>query len=57
MATGRQLAVGTDFRIVAKGLRNPYRFAVHPVNGDLYIGDVGSDHFEEVISNSWHVLS
>lgn len=37
-----------DFRIVAKGLRNPFRFAVHPVNGDLYIGDVGSEIAEEV---------
>jgi hypothetical protein len=38
-----------DFRIVAKGLRNPFRFAVHPINGDLYIGDVGSEIAEEVM--------
>ena len=25
----------------AWGLRNPYRFAIDPANGDVYIGDVG----------------
>ncbi|CAM9573515.1 unnamed protein product, partial [Phaeothamnion confervicola] len=36
------LILGTDYFIIAKGLRNPYRFTVHPVSGDIYIGDVGS---------------
>jgi glucose/arabinose dehydrogenase len=34
--------------IWAFGLRNPWRFAFDPVTGDLYIGDVGQDSFEEV---------
>jgi glucose/arabinose dehydrogenase len=34
--------------IWAYGLRNPWRFAFDPVNGDLYIGDVGQNAWEEV---------
>ena len=34
--------------IWAKGLRNPWRFAFDPVGGDLYIGDVGQNIWEEV---------
>jgi glucose/arabinose dehydrogenase len=34
--------------IWAFGLRNPWRFAFDPATGDLYIGDVGQDAFEEV---------
>ena len=30
------------------GLRNPYRFAFDQCNGDVYIGDVGQNAFEEV---------
>jgi glucose/arabinose dehydrogenase len=30
------------------GLRNPWRFAFDPCNGDLYIGDVGQYAWEEV---------
>jgi len=30
------------------GLRNPYRFSFDQANGDLWIGDVGQDRFEEV---------
>lgn len=34
--------------IWAKGLRNPYRFAFDPLNGDLYVADVGQNDWEEV---------
>jgi len=30
------------------GLRNPFRFGFDQCNGDLYIGDVGQDEYEEV---------
>ena len=35
-------------RIWASGLRNPYRFAVDPVTGHLWIGDVGEARYEEL---------
>jgi len=34
--------------IVALGLRNPWRFSFDRANGDLYIGDVGQLHSEEI---------
>lgn len=34
--------------IWALGLRNPWQFAFDPLNGDLYIADVGQDLWEEV---------
>ncbi len=34
--------------IWAKGLRNPWRFSFDAASGDLYIGDVGQNAFEEV---------
>ncbi len=34
--------------IVALGLRNPWRFAFDQQTGDIFIGDVGFDKFEEV---------
>ena len=34
-------------KIYSYGLRNPYRFAVHPTTGEPYIGDVGWGDWEE----------
>lgn len=34
--------------IWAKGLRNPYTFAVQPVTGKLHINDVGEQRWEEI---------
>jgi glucose/arabinose dehydrogenase len=39
---------GTPFETVAYGLRHPWRFSFDRANGDLYIGDVGQDSFEEI---------
>ncbi len=38
---------GAD-RLVAIGLRNPFRFAIRPGTDDLYVGDVGWSDWEEV---------
>ncbi|HET9591397.1 MAG TPA: PQQ-dependent sugar dehydrogenase, partial [Solirubrobacterales bacterium] len=35
-------------RILAEGLRNPYRFTLQPGTGELYVGDVGQDRWEEI---------
>jgi glucose/arabinose dehydrogenase len=35
-------------RIVAHGLRNPYRITMRPGTGEVWVGDVGSGKFEEV---------
>jgi uncharacterized repeat protein (TIGR01451 family) len=35
-------------RVVAYGLRNPFRFTVRPGTSEVWIGDVGQDKFEEI---------
>lgn len=42
------LAPGNEGRIVAYGLRNPFRFAVRPGTDELWIGDVGWTTAEEI---------
>lgn len=38
----------TDLELYTLGLRNPWRFSFDKLTGDLYIGDVGDDTWEEV---------
>ena len=39
---------GTDTRIIAQGLRNPFRIAVRPGTSEIWVGDVGWGAWEEV---------
>jgi glucose/arabinose dehydrogenase len=39
---------GGRWQVYAYGLRNPWRFSFDRANGDLYIGDVGQNAWEEV---------
>jgi uncharacterized repeat protein (TIGR01451 family) len=52
-APGNPLAGGTNTpnaqRIIAYGLRNPFRFTFRPgANGELWLGDVGENAWEEI---------
>jgi glucose/arabinose dehydrogenase len=40
-------------RILAEGMRNPFRFTIQPGSGDVYIGDVGQDLWEEINRIEW----
>jgi glucose/arabinose dehydrogenase len=39
---------GGRWQVYAYGLRNPWRFSFDRANGDLYIGDVGQNKYEEI---------
>jgi glucose/arabinose dehydrogenase len=41
-------APGAAPQVYAKGLRNPWKFSWDSATGDLYIGDVGQNQWEEV---------
>ncbi len=35
-------------KVWAYGMRNPYRFTIHPASGQVYLGDVGWGEWEEI---------
>ena len=50
-ATGNPIAgnpTGTDTRIIAQGLRNPFRITVRPGTSEVWVGDVGWGAWEEI---------
>ncbi len=44
----RQRTPGRSWKVVGLGLRNPWRFSFDSATGNLWIGDVGQDTWEEV---------
>jgi glucose/arabinose dehydrogenase len=40
--------MGNNRAIWAAGLRNPFTFAINPVNGEIFINDVGAGSWEEI---------
>ena len=44
----RQKTPGRSWKVVGLGLRNPWRFSFDSATGNLWIGDVGQDTWEEV---------
>jgi len=44
----KPLLKGARWKMVALGLRNPWRFSFDRANGDLYIADVGQNSWEEI---------
>jgi len=42
------LGIGGAPEVWTLGLRNPFRFSFDRATGDLFIGDVGQDNFEEI---------
>src|SRR6266516_378265 len=44
----KPLVKGAHWQMVALGLRNPWRFSFDRANGDLDIGDVGQNNWEEI---------
>jgi glucose/arabinose dehydrogenase len=47
-AAGNPFASGGDARVFHYGLRNPFRFSFDSLNGDLYIGNVGQESYDEI---------
>ncbi|KAM3567793.1 hypothetical protein VYU27_010069, partial [Nannochloropsis oceanica] len=44
----QHLEVNTDYTVLSRGARNPFRNTVDPKTGDVYFGDVGSSVWEEI---------
>jgi glucose/arabinose dehydrogenase len=47
-STDNPFADNGDGRVLHYGLRNPFRFSFDRLTGDLYLGDVGQNTFEEI---------
>jgi len=47
-ALDNPFVVGGDARVLHYGLRNPFRYSFDRATGDLYLGDVGQNTYEEV---------